>query len=151
MEFQWTAPPLGLHASPNWNSRLAQVVEKILRRQGVHLIWDVNDILILGDSQETVSTNLEILLQASNDSDFFVNQKKSKLTPSQQVNYLGKQINLRNRMVGPQPTTLSRGLGITNTTCGGGDHDRRISLAWLGHCWTCRRSMWPYMAWKSAL
>jgi len=62
-EFQWTALHFGLHCSPYWTGQMAQVVEKTLRRQGVHLIWYVNDILILGESQQSVSTILEILLQ----------------------------------------------------------------------------------------
>jgi len=61
-DFQCTAMPFGLHFSPYWTGRLAQIVEKTLRRQGVHLIWYVDDILILGDSQKSVSTNFEILL-----------------------------------------------------------------------------------------
>jgi len=62
-DFQWPALPFGLHCSPYFTGRLAQVVEKTLRHQGVHLIWYVDDIPILGDSQQSVSTNLEILLQ----------------------------------------------------------------------------------------
>jgi len=50
-DFKWTALPFGLHCSPYLAGRLAQVVEKTLRHQGVHLIWYVDDILILGDSQ----------------------------------------------------------------------------------------------------
>jgi len=37
-DFQWTALPFGLHCSPYWTGRLAQIVEKTLRRQGFHLI-----------------------------------------------------------------------------------------------------------------
>jgi len=70
-------------------------VEKTLRCQAGHLIWYVDDILILGDSQQSVSTNFEILIQICNDAGLIVNEKKIPLTPSQQVNYLGQQINLR--------------------------------------------------------
>jgi len=78
-------------------------VEQTLRHQGVHLIWYVDDILILSDSQQSVPTNLEILLQTCNESGLIVNKNKSQLTPSQQVNYLGQQINLKTRMVEPKP------------------------------------------------
>ncbi|MGC9156565.1 MAG: reverse transcriptase domain-containing protein, partial [Ferrimicrobium sp.] len=102
-----------LHCSPYWTGRLAQVVEKTLRHQEVHLIWYVEDILILGDSQKSVSTNLEILLHTCNEARLIVNKNKSQLIPSQQVNYLGQQIDLRTRIVGPQPAKLSRGLEMT--------------------------------------
>jgi len=59
-DFQWTALPFGLHCSPYWMDPLAQVVEKTLRHKGVHLFWHVDDILILGDSQQSVSANLEV-------------------------------------------------------------------------------------------
>jgi len=111
--FQWTALPFGLHCSPYWTGRLAQVVEQILRHQGVHLIWYVDDILILGESQHSVSTNFEILLQEYNEVCLIVNEKNSQTSPSQQVNCLGQQINLKTRMVGPQPAKLSWGLERT--------------------------------------
>jgi len=60
---QWTALPFGLHSSTYCTGRLAQVVDKTLSQQGVHLIWYVDDIIILGDSQKSVSNNLELLLQ----------------------------------------------------------------------------------------
>lgn len=46
---QWTALPLGQHASPYRTERMAQVVGETLRRQGVHLMWYIDDILILGE------------------------------------------------------------------------------------------------------
>jgi len=79
----------------------------------VHLIWYVDDILILGDSQQAVSTNLDILLHTCKEAGLIMNKTKYQLTPSQQVNYLGQQINLKTRMVGPQPAKLSRGLKMT--------------------------------------
>jgi len=77
-EFQWTAQPFGLHCSPYWTGRPAQVVAKTLRHQGVYLIWYVDDILILCDSSQAVSTNLEILLQTYNEAGLIINKKKSQ-------------------------------------------------------------------------
>jgi len=56
--FQWTDLPFGLILSPYWTCRLDQVVGNTLRSQGVHLIWYVDDIRLLGDSQKSVSMNL---------------------------------------------------------------------------------------------
>jgi len=81
-DFQWTALPFCLHCSPYWTGRLAQVVEKTLSHQGVHLIWYVDEILILGDSQNYVSTNLEILLQTCNEAGLVLSKRKSELTAS---------------------------------------------------------------------
>jgi len=100
-DFQWTALPFGLQCSPYWTGRFAQVVEKTLRLQEAHLIWYADDILILGESQQSVSTNLEILLHTCNEAGLIVYKKKSQLTPSQHVSYLGQQIIMRTRMVGP--------------------------------------------------
>jgi len=74
-DFQWTTLPFGLHCFPYWTGRLAQVVEKTLRHQGVHLIWYVDDILILGDDQKSVTTNLEIILQTCNEAGLIVKKK----------------------------------------------------------------------------
>jgi len=112
-DFQWKALTLGLHCSRYWAGRLARVVQKTLSHQGVHLIWYVDDILILGDSQKSVSTNLEIFLQTCHEAGLIVTKKKSQLTTSQKVNHVGQQINLRTRMLEPQPVKLSRGLEMT--------------------------------------
>jgi len=106
-DFQWTSLPFGLHC-------LAQVVEKTLRHQGNHLIWYMDDILILGDSHKSVSTNLEILLQTWKEAGLIVNKRKSFLTPSQKVNNLSQQVSLKAWVVGPQMTKPSRGLEMTN-------------------------------------
>jgi len=74
---------------------------------------------ILGDRQKAVSTDLEILFHSCNKGGLIVNKQKSLLLPSQQVNYLGQQINLRTRMVGPQPAKLSRGLEMTKSNLRG--------------------------------
>jgi len=57
-DFQRTDLPFGLHFSPYWTGRLAQVVEETLRHQGVHLILYVEDIHILGDGHKSVSNNV---------------------------------------------------------------------------------------------
>jgi len=75
--------------------------------------WYVIDILILDESQESVSTNLEIVLQTCSDAGLIVNKKKSQLNSSQRVTYLGQKINLKIRMRGLQHPKLSRGLEIT--------------------------------------
>jgi len=71
-DFQWTALPFGLHSSPYWTGRLAQIVEETPRRQAVHLIWYVDDILMFGGSQKSVSTTVEIFLQKCNEAVFSV-------------------------------------------------------------------------------
>jgi len=80
-DFQWTALPFGLICPPYWTGRLAQVVEKTLRHQGVHLIWYVDEILILGGSQHSVATNLEIHLQTCNGAGLIVNQTEISIYP----------------------------------------------------------------------
>jgi len=72
---QWTALPFGLRCSPYWTDRLTQVVERTLCRQGVHLIWYVKYILIFGESQTSVSTNLGILLLIRNEAGLIVIKK----------------------------------------------------------------------------
>jgi len=84
-----------------------------LRRRAGRRIWYVDDILILVDSQESISTNLEVLIQTCNDAGLIVNESKSQLPPSQQVNYLGHKINLKARMVVLQQKKLKRGLEMT--------------------------------------
>ena len=108
--FQWTALPFGLHCSPYWTARMAHVVEGALRGQGVHLIWYVDDILVLGTSQAEVANHLRRLVEACNQAGLIINTKKSQLTPSQRVNYLGQHLDLERKIVAPQPPKLQRGV-----------------------------------------
>jgi len=113
----WSAfPPIldGL-AGPDWGEGIRQGHSREGIRQGVHLIWYVHDILILGDSQKYLSTNLEILLQTCNEAGLLVNKKNSQLTPGQHVNHFGQKINMNARIVGPPPAKLCRGLQMTKT------------------------------------
>jgi len=123
--------------------------EKTLRHQGVHLIWNLDEIIILSETRQSVSTNLEILLWTCNDAGLIIKKTKSQLTPSQQVNYLGQQINLRTRMVGLPPAKLRRGLEMTRAYL----RRRKSSPAHIaGVARTlldCRRAVWHRMDWRN--
>jgi len=103
-DFQWTTlPTFGLHCPPFWTGRLAQVVEKTLRHQGVHLMWCVDDILILG-RQSAICFNEP--RESSSD------MQRSRIDCQQkEIGGLPRSTDQsEDQDGGPQPGKLSRGL-----------------------------------------
>lgn len=106
-DFQWTGLPFGLHASPYWTGRPVQVAEKLCY---------VDDLLLLGDSQGTIPTKLEVLFQKYIAAGLILKKTKSQFSPIPKVKSLCQQINLRDLTMGPQSQNLSRGLEITKVS-----------------------------------
>lgn len=102
--YEVVAMPFGLKSSPYWCHRLSKVVQLKLKEiltNNVRVVWYVDDILLVSTSvseclkavTQTISLLTELGLK--------VNFKKSVLTPSVQLEYLGQLIDLKERIVKP--------------------------------------------------
>lgn len=87
--YQFQVMPFGLSSAPRTFTKLMTTALRPLREAGIRLSFYLDDVLILGSSQDearkaaaTVATHLEGL-------GFTINRKKSLMTPTQEINFLG--------------------------------------------------------------
>ena len=93
--FQFQAACFGLSTLPQQWQSVMKVFLKKWRKQGI-LTWVyLDDILLVGNSPQAVQKHLQILLQDLEASGMVVNQKKSQLVPTQQVEHLGFLVDLK--------------------------------------------------------
>ena len=87
--YQFRALSFGLSLSPRvFTDTLAPLVAW-LRHMGVQLYLYLDDILILGDSPHKVEESVQKTIQVLTQVRFIVNLKKSVLTPTQDLVYIG--------------------------------------------------------------
>ena len=87
--FQFTAMPFGLNLAPRLFTKIMKPVVASLRSKGVRLIIHLDDILIIASSVETLNSHKKLAVDLLESLGFLINYKKSSLTPSQQITFLG--------------------------------------------------------------
>lgn len=108
--YEMTALPFGLSSSPYWAHRLSKPILEWARAQRLTLVWYVDDVLILGSSAEEVERAVLLLVNKLTSLGVHLNAAKCHLTPSQQVEYLGQSLDLKNRRFIPLPSKLAAAL-----------------------------------------
>ena len=86
--YQFRALPFGLSSAPRVFTTLAPLVAW-LRLMGVQLYPYLDDILILGELPREVEQLVQTTIQVLTRAGFIVNLKKSDLTPTQDLVYIG--------------------------------------------------------------
>ena len=93
--FQFQAACFGLSTLPQQWQSVMKVFLKKWRKQGI-LTWVyLDDILLIGNSPQSVEKHLRIMLQDLEAAGMVVNQKKSQLVPTQQVEHLGFMVDIQ--------------------------------------------------------
>ena len=87
--FQFTAMLFALNLAPRLFTKIMKPVVASLRSQGVRLIIYLDDILIIASSIETLNHHKTLAIDLLESLGFLINYKKSNLTPSQQIVFLG--------------------------------------------------------------
>ena len=87
--FQYKVTPFGLSLAPMLFTRVVLVLIAWLRLRGIRLHAYLDDVLILGDSPQQVLHALMMTIQVFTWAGFIINVKKSDLTPSQDLVYIG--------------------------------------------------------------
>ena len=85
--------PFGLIVAPRLFTKMMKPVFASLRCQGVRLIIYLDDILIIASSMETFNRHKKIAISLLESLGFLIIYKKSNLTPSQQIVFLGMLVN----------------------------------------------------------
>ena len=86
---QYTVTPFGLSPAPMLFTKIVLVLIAWLRSRGVHLHAYLDDILIIGNSPRETLDALTLTIQVFTCAGFIVNVKKSDLTPSQDLVFIG--------------------------------------------------------------
>ena len=93
--FQFTCLPFGLSSAPYVFTKLLRPVLAYLREQGIRCLMYLDDMLILGKTQEELRHNFQVCKSLLIALGFYVNEEKSIPGPTQEIDFLGFLINSR--------------------------------------------------------
>ena len=86
----------GLNVLPQKFMSVMTVLEKVWRSQGILCFVYLDDILILGQNPNQVEKHLSTVVDTLLKAGFKINEKKSLLAPTQNLQHLGFQLDLKN-------------------------------------------------------
>lgn len=89
VHLQYKALPFGLSMAPWVFTKTMVVVTAHLRLQGIIIFPYIDDWLVVADSTHHFNTDLDVILTLRSDLGLQVNYKKSHLTPSTTVQFIG--------------------------------------------------------------
>ena len=87
--YQFTCLPNGLSSAPRWFTKLLKPVFSNLRSQGYVSIYYLDDTWLMGKTENECYSNVVSTLKILTDAGFLINVKKSVVTPSQTITFLG--------------------------------------------------------------
>ena len=87
--FQYTCLPFGLSTAPRVFTKVMRPVVAYLRNAGYLSVQYLDDLLLLGMTVQACEDNIAQTLKLLRRLGFLVNNKKSNLTPSTAIKYLG--------------------------------------------------------------
>ena len=100
LRFQWnndtyefTCLPMGLASSPRIFTKLMKPIFSHLRKHGLMNVIYIDDILLVGESQEECYYNVSNTVNVLDDLGFTIHPHKSVLQPTQYIQFLGFMLN----------------------------------------------------------
>ena len=98
--YEFQCLPFSLCSAPRVFTKLLKPVLARLRHQGVHLIMYLDDMLVMAQSREELEKQLQQITSLLELLGFVVNREKSKLVPTQLIQYLGFLVDSRVMKIG---------------------------------------------------
>ncbi|XP_069821040.1 uncharacterized protein [Dendropsophus ebraccatus] len=89
LHYQFTCLPFGITSAPRVFTKIAVVLTAHLRTQGVYITPYLDDWLVRAPTEDLLLHHLEMTLKVLQDHGFIINEKKSRLLPTQRITYLG--------------------------------------------------------------
>ncbi|KAK3094975.1 hypothetical protein FSP39_008608 [Pinctada imbricata] len=86
---QFRSLPFGLASGPRLFTKIMKPLVAFLRRIGIRLVIYLDDILIMNQSQDALQRDRDSLIWILQNLGFVINWKKSQLTPTQNLEFLG--------------------------------------------------------------
>ncbi|KAI3360259.1 hypothetical protein L3Q82_014572 [Scortum barcoo] len=93
IQYQYNRLPFGYSLAPRTFSRCVETALEPLRRTGMRVLFYLDDLLLLARSKEEAAMQTMTLVVHLSNLGFAINWKKSSPLPSQQVIYLGVELN----------------------------------------------------------
>jgi ribonuclease HI len=87
--YQFKVLPFGLSTAPRVFTKILAPVIGLLHRRGIHIYPYLDDCLIVAKSRDQLIQAIGVTQQVLMDAGFLINFKKSYLTPTQRLKFLG--------------------------------------------------------------
>ena len=97
--FQFRCLPFGLTSAPQVFTKILKPVVAYLRKQGIRLVVYLDDILLIASSKQECIRHLNKAIILLTSLGFVINEGKSCLVPSQQIQFLGFMLDSRTMML----------------------------------------------------
>jgi ribonuclease HI len=99
MVYQFKVLPFGLSTAPRVFTKVLAPVVGYLHQHGIHLYPYLDDCLLVGKTKEQLLHAIQFTLKILTRLEFLINQKKSQLLMTQQIQFLGMNINTKQSLV----------------------------------------------------
>ncbi|CEI97502.1 hypothetical protein RMCBS344292_11634 [Rhizopus microsporus] len=93
--YQYKSLPFGVSVVPRIFSKLMGFALEHLRKQGIRLVYYLDDVCLLAKTKEEMETNVKIVISHLQHLGFIINYKKSKLQPAHCQEFLGFLFNTK--------------------------------------------------------
>ena len=133
VSYQFRVLCFGLTTAPQVFTRLMTPISAILHRYGIRMLRYLDDWLILTESRTACLQARDRLLQVCEELGLQVNFKKSSLIPSQDMTYLGMQIQSVQFVAKPTETRVENLLKIIEEFLSSPDPPAALWRRLLGH------------------
>ena len=133
VSYQFRVLCFGLTTAPQVFTRLMAPISAILHRYGIRMLRYLDDWLILAESRTTCLQARDRLLQVCKELGLQVNLRKSSLIPSQDMTYLGMQIQSVRFIAKPTETRVANLLKIIEEFLSSPDPPAALWRRLLGH------------------
>ena len=131
--YQFRVLCFGLTTAPQVFTRLMAPISAILHRYGIRMLRYLDDWLILAESRTTCLQVRDRLLQVCEELGLQVNFRKSSLVPSQDMTYLGMQIQSVRFVAKPTETRVVNLLAIIEEFLSSPDPTAALWRRLMGH------------------
>ena len=140
--YQFKALPFGLCSAPRIFTKLLKPVAAFLRKKGIRVLIYLDDFLLLAQTKEEATRNTQMLVTLLQSLGFTVNLKKSSLTPTQMITFLGFSIDSRSMMIVLPVTKVQKILECCQKLTASQNVTLRSVASLIGLLESCRPAIW---------
>jgi len=87
--YRFTCLPFGLNVGPRTYTKLLKPIMEYFRMKGITCSIYLDDLLLISKSKEQSLIELKMIMSTLKSLGFVINEKKSTLTPTKEIKYLG--------------------------------------------------------------
>ena len=91
--YMYTVLPNGISVGPRYFVQITKAIASYLRSKGMQIIIYIDDTLLIANSVDKLLKDRDLAIQTFEKCSFTINYKKSQLTPTHQLEFLGFVIN----------------------------------------------------------